>query len=48
MSIPDAEASPTGLERLFEPITLRNVTVRNRVVMTGHGTGMAKDHLPTE
>lgn len=36
------------LAPLFEPITLGNVEIRNRVVMTGHGTGMAKDYLPTE
>lgn len=41
-------APPPHLERLFEPIKLRDVEVRNRVVMTGHGTGMAKDYLPTE
>jgi 2,4-dienoyl-CoA reductase-like NADH-dependent reductase (Old Yellow Enzyme family) len=33
---------------LFEPITLGNVEIRNRVVMTGHGTGMAQDHLPSD
>ena len=36
------------LAPLFEPITLGTVEIRNRVVMTGHGTGMAKDYLPTE
>jgi 2,4-dienoyl-CoA reductase-like NADH-dependent reductase (Old Yellow Enzyme family) len=36
------------LAPLFEPITLGNVRIRNRVVMTGHGTGMAKDYLPTD
>ena len=36
------------LAPLFEPITLGNVEIRNRVVMTGHGTGMAKDFLPTD
>jgi 2,4-dienoyl-CoA reductase-like NADH-dependent reductase (Old Yellow Enzyme family) len=40
--------APAGLERLFAPITMRGVRIRNRVVMTGHGTGMAKDHLPSE
>jgi 2,4-dienoyl-CoA reductase-like NADH-dependent reductase (Old Yellow Enzyme family)/thioredoxin reductase len=42
---PDA---PEALRCLFEPITLGKVPVRNRIVMTGHGTGMAKDFLPTE
>jgi 2,4-dienoyl-CoA reductase-like NADH-dependent reductase (Old Yellow Enzyme family) len=36
------------LAPLFEPITLGKVEIRNRVVMTGHGTGMAKDYLPTD
>ncbi len=36
------------LAPLFEPITLGNVEIRNRVVMTGHGTGMAKDYLPSD
>ena len=36
------------LAPLFEPITLGRVEIRNRVVMTGHGTGMAKDYLPTD
>lgn len=36
------------LAPLFEPITLGTVEIRNRVVMTGHGTGMAKDYLPTD
>jgi mycofactocin system FadH/OYE family oxidoreductase 2 len=36
------------LTRIFEPITLGKVEMRNRVVMTGHGTGMAQSHLPSE
>jgi 2,4-dienoyl-CoA reductase-like NADH-dependent reductase (Old Yellow Enzyme family) len=36
------------LERIFEPITIGGVNVRNRIVMTGHGTGMAAAHLPSE
>jgi 2,4-dienoyl-CoA reductase-like NADH-dependent reductase (Old Yellow Enzyme family)/thioredoxin reductase len=40
--------APEALQCLFEPITLGKVPVRNRIVMTGHGTGMAKDFLPTE
>ncbi|MEU0495414.1 hypothetical protein [Mycobacterium sp. NPDC006124] len=38
----------TVLAPLFVPITLGAVEIRNRVVMTGHGTGMAKDYLPTD
>jgi 2,4-dienoyl-CoA reductase-like NADH-dependent reductase (Old Yellow Enzyme family) len=45
---PEAVVAPDELRGLFEPITLRNVEVRNRIVMTGHGTGMAKDFLPSE
>ena len=43
-------SSPTdpNLDPLFDPITLGTVEIRNRVVMTGHGTGMAKDYLPTD
>jgi 2,4-dienoyl-CoA reductase-like NADH-dependent reductase (Old Yellow Enzyme family) len=37
-----------ALAPLFEPITVGSVQIRNRVVMTGHGTGMAKDYLPTD
>ena len=33
---------------LFEPIRLGNVEIRNRVVMTGHGTGLAENFLPSE
>ncbi|MDT5148434.1 MAG: hypothetical protein QOI01_167 [Mycobacterium sp.] len=36
------------LAPLFDPITLGKVEIRNRIVMTGHGTGMAKDYLPTD
>jgi mycofactocin system FadH/OYE family oxidoreductase 2 len=35
------------LTRIFEPITLGQVDIRNRIVMTGHGTGMAESHLPS-
>ncbi len=36
------------LSPLFAPIRLGGVELRNRVVMTGHGTGMAADHLPSD
>jgi 2,4-dienoyl-CoA reductase-like NADH-dependent reductase (Old Yellow Enzyme family) len=39
---------PVELAPLFEPITLGNVEIRNRVVMTGHGTGLAENFLPSE
>lgn len=41
-------AAAEALAPLFEPITLGTVEIRNRVVMTGHGTGMAKDYLPSD
>jgi dimethylglycine catabolism A len=35
-------------ERLLSPITLRNgLTLRNRVVVTAHGTGLSRDGVPT-
>lgn len=39
---------PADLEVLFEPIEVGGVTLPNRIVMTGHGTGMADRHLPSE
>jgi 2,4-dienoyl-CoA reductase-like NADH-dependent reductase (Old Yellow Enzyme family) len=36
------------LSPLFEPITLGSVRIRNRVVMTGHGTGLAENFLPSK
>ena len=33
---------------LFSPLTLRSVTLRNRIVSTSHGTFMSKNGLPTE
>jgi 2,4-dienoyl-CoA reductase-like NADH-dependent reductase (Old Yellow Enzyme family) len=41
-------ATPRELLPLFEPITLGQVEVRNRIVMTGHGTGLAENFLPSE
>lgn len=40
-------ATPAELRPLFEPIRLGSVEVRNRIVMTGHGTGLAEDFLPS-
>ncbi len=39
---------PTDLQILFDPIEVGGVTLPNRIVMTGHGTGMADHHLPSE
>ena len=45
----DATAqTPAELLPLFEPIRLGSVEVRNRIVMTGHGTGLAENYLPSE
>jgi len=38
----------TDFSPLFEPLTVGPVELRNRIVMTGHGTGMAHDRLPSE
>ena len=34
--------------RLFEPIRIGSLDVRNRIVLTGHGTGMGRDFRPNE
>jgi len=31
-----------ALTRIFEPITIRNVTIQNRVVRAAHGTHLAR------
>ncbi|EPX81867.1 NAD(P)-binding protein [Salipiger mucosus] len=33
---------------LFEPITINGCRIRNRIVMTGHGTGMPTDGTPND
>jgi 2,4-dienoyl-CoA reductase-like NADH-dependent reductase (Old Yellow Enzyme family) len=43
-----SDATPPELAPLFEPITLGTVTLRNRIVMAGHSTGMAENHLPSD
>ncbi len=44
----DGGEPPAELAILFQPITLGKVQVRNRIVMTGHGTGLAQNFLPTD
>jgi 2,4-dienoyl-CoA reductase-like NADH-dependent reductase (Old Yellow Enzyme family) len=44
----DSTADPGQPPPQFEPIGLGSVEVRNRIVMTDHGTGLAEDHLPSE
>ena len=36
------------LDRLFAPLALGPVTIRNRVVSTSHQTTLVHDHLPTD
>ena len=36
----------TALTRLFEPIRIGTLPIRNRLVLTGHGTGMGRDGHP--
>lgn len=38
----------TGFAHLLQPIRLGSVEIRNRVVLTGHGTGMPKDGTPDD
>jgi 2,4-dienoyl-CoA reductase-like NADH-dependent reductase (Old Yellow Enzyme family) len=42
------QPSRPDLSPLFEPIRLGSVQVRNRIVMTGHGTGLAENYLPSD
>lgn len=42
------ERTPGELRPLFEPITVGNVELRNRIVMAGHSTGLAENYLPSE
>src|SRR6478735_4435332 len=36
------------LERLFSPLALGPIEIRNRVVSTSHQTSLVHDHLPTD
>jgi mycofactocin system FadH/OYE family oxidoreductase 2 len=38
----------TDVSNLLEPLTVGGLTVRNRILMTAHGTAMAKDNLPSD
>jgi 2,4-dienoyl-CoA reductase-like NADH-dependent reductase (Old Yellow Enzyme family) len=38
----------TSLERLFSPLPVGPVTLRNRIVSPPHGTGFAQGGLPSE
>jgi 2,4-dienoyl-CoA reductase-like NADH-dependent reductase (Old Yellow Enzyme family) len=38
---------PTDLDVLFTPLTLRNITLRNRFVMPGMQRGFMEDGAPT-
>jgi 2,4-dienoyl-CoA reductase-like NADH-dependent reductase (Old Yellow Enzyme family) len=37
-----------GFKRLFEPLEINGCHIRNRIVLTGHGTGMPTDGSPNE
>jgi 2,4-dienoyl-CoA reductase-like NADH-dependent reductase (Old Yellow Enzyme family) len=37
-----------SLTRLFSPLTIRDVTIRNRIVSTGHNTRIAGNNVPNE
>ena len=48
---PDADTtlpSPAAFPRLFEPLAIGPVTLRNRIVSSGHDTVMAEDGLVTD
>src|SRR5437016_9160729 len=34
--------------RLFSPLTIRSVRLRNRIVSTAHGVRLAQNHLPSD
>ncbi len=40
--------SPTVLPNLFSPLTIGGVTIRNRIMSSGHDTVMARDGLVTD
>jgi 2,4-dienoyl-CoA reductase-like NADH-dependent reductase (Old Yellow Enzyme family) len=48
MSVELLDTTPPELAPLFEPIVLGSVEIRNRIVMAGHSTGLAENHLPSE
>jgi 2,4-dienoyl-CoA reductase-like NADH-dependent reductase (Old Yellow Enzyme family) len=35
-------------EYLFTPLKIGPITVRNRIVLSAHVTGLGENHLPTE
>ncbi|MFO0997024.1 MAG: FAD-dependent oxidoreductase [Alphaproteobacteria bacterium] len=37
-----------SFERLFSPLTIRNLTIRNRILSTGHNTRIHTDNRPNE
>ncbi|ADD07396.1 putative NADH-dependent flavin oxidoreductase (plasmid) [Natrialba magadii ATCC 43099] len=37
-----------GYESLFDPLSIGDVTLRNRIMSSGHQTTLVSDHLPTE
>ncbi|QBY00085.1 FAD-dependent oxidoreductase [Rhodophyticola sp. CCM32] len=45
---PDGDRAATAFSTLLSPITLGRLTLRNRLCMTGHGTGMPTDGTPND
>ncbi|MBP1849355.1 NAD(P)-binding protein [Rhizobium halophytocola] len=39
---------PADFSRLFEPLAINGCSIRNRIVLTGHGTGMPTDGTPND
>jgi 2,4-dienoyl-CoA reductase-like NADH-dependent reductase (Old Yellow Enzyme family) len=44
---PADQANP-GFRHLFEPLDINGCRIRNRIVLTGHGTGMPTDGSPND
>ncbi|WP_347555054.1 FAD-dependent oxidoreductase [Robbsia sp. KACC 23696] len=42
----DTASAHAAFPLLFAPFTLNGVTLRNRICLTGHGTGMGRDNKP--
>ncbi len=45
-SVTEITSAHTAFPLLFAPFSLNGVTLRNRICLTGHGTGMGRDNKP--